>query len=91
LAEIDDLPKVPPPPKPRDDSIGTAAKLVGGGCVTFCTCISGLLLILWIITLGTVMPIMYTGMFLLLALACIIVGCLAMKYTWSGVQEASGS
>ena len=92
MAEIDDLPKVPPQPKGgRDDSMGTAAKLVGGVCVTFCACISGLLIILWIIVLGTMISSIYTGMFLLLALACILVGCLAMKSTWSGVQEASGS
>ncbi|MCK4567376.1 MAG: hypothetical protein KAU48_08705 [Candidatus Thorarchaeota archaeon] len=91
MAEIE-TPKVPPPPKggPRDDSAGTLLKLVGGGCIAFFTCIFGLVFLLMGLSLGTVMPIMHAGIFILIALVCICIGCFSVKFTWDGIKKASG-
>lgn len=87
LAEID-TPKVPPPPKggPRDDSVGTMLKLVGGCCCTFFACIFGIVFLFMGAMYG-----MYGGIIMLIALVCIIIGCYSGKCTWEGIQKASGS
>ncbi|MHA1862704.1 MAG: hypothetical protein ACTSWA_02965 [Candidatus Thorarchaeota archaeon] len=87
MAEIE-TPKVPPPPRgrPRDDSIGTLLKLVGGCCVTFCTCVFGIVFLFMGALFG-----MYAGLIIVIAVVCIGIGCVSAKYTWNSIQEASGS
>lgn len=87
MAEIE-APRSPHPPRrgSRDDSAGTLFKLAGSCCVTLCGCCFGPLFLLF-----TLPVVIYGGgIFVLLSLFCIILGCFSAKYTWDGIQKASG-
>jgi hypothetical protein len=86
-AEID-VPKSPSPPRRgnRDDSAGTLFKLAGTCCVTLCGCIFAPILLLLSLPL-----VIYGGGYLaFLSIICIVIGCFSAKYTYEGIQKASG-
>ena len=87
MAEIQE-PKTPPPPKAgtRDDSAGTLLKLAGGCCVTICGCTFGPILFL----LSVPFAAYGVGFLAVVSVVCTVLGCFSAKFTWDGMQKASG-
>jgi len=87
MAEIEE-PKTPPPPKggTRDDSSGTLLKLAGGCCVTICGCTFGPIYFLFSVSFAGY----GLGFLTIISFVCTVLGCLSAKFTWDGMQKASG-
>ena len=77
----------PPPPDPqkppiqplsdiKDENIGILGKIVGSGCVAFCTCTLGIGFLF----------IPFLGLFGLILVA---IGCYAAYYSWKAADEGS--
>ena len=93
-ASFDDPPADRPRPPPsqseiKDENVGTLFKIGGSGCVAVCACGMGLVFFLpalMFLPYG-VSPV--SGVFGLIGLLCIAVGCYAGYYGWQAADEGS--